>query len=95
MQKYEIKGKNIHRGCKDHGPYFYGLFYFENTMKKCNILKKDFSDNTGYNNTQEIETPLHQFKIITENKLYKDTTINYIRNHHTSNNLKQTNHVKN
>ena len=49
MKKYEIKGKNIHRGCKDHGPYFYGLFFFENTIKKCNILKKDFSDNAGYN----------------------------------------------
>ena len=24
-------------------------------MKKCNILKKDFSDNTGYNNIREIE----------------------------------------
>ena len=55
VKKYEIKGKNIHRGCKNHGPYFYDLFYFEYTMKKCNILKKDFSDNTGYNDVQEIE----------------------------------------
>jgi hypothetical protein len=47
-------------------------------MKKCNILKKDFSDNTGNNNIQEIEIPLCQFKIITENKLYKDIIINYI-----------------
>ena len=54
-KKYDNKKRGIHKGCKDHGPYFYKLFYFEYTMKKCNILNNDFSDNTGCNNIQEIE----------------------------------------
>ena len=55
VKKYEIKGKNIHRGCKDHGPYIYDKFYFEYTMKKCVIQSNDFFNKTGTYDVKEVE----------------------------------------
>ena len=54
-EKYDNKKLQIHKGCEDHGPYIYNNFYFDKTMKKCNILNKLFSDNKGLYNIQEIE----------------------------------------
>ena len=54
-QKYPNENRRIHKGCVDHGPYFYSIFYFDGTMKKCKVINKDFSDNKGYNNIQEVE----------------------------------------
>ena len=54
-QKYPNENRRIHKGCGDHGPYFYSIFYFDGTMKKCYIQSNDFSDNKGYINIQEIE----------------------------------------
>ena len=54
-KKYENKERRIHKGCGDHGPYFYNIFYFEYTMKKCRVLNRDFSDINGSINIQEVE----------------------------------------
>ena len=54
-QKHENKNRRIHIGCNDHGPYIYENFYFEYTMKKCNILNQNFSDIKGSNNIKEIK----------------------------------------
>ena len=54
-QKYENNKRRIHKGCSDHGPYIYDSFYFDGTMKKCNILSKNFVEKTGYYNIEEIE----------------------------------------
>ena len=54
-QKYLNENRRIHLGCEDHGPYIYGKFYFNKTMKKCVIGSKDFSNNTGTYDVKEVE----------------------------------------
>ena len=54
-QKYSNINEYIHKGCKDHGPYFYNKFYFEYTMKKCFIKSNDFFNNTGNFDVKEVE----------------------------------------
>ena len=54
-QKYTNQNLRIHKGCSSHGPYIYDKFYFEGTMKKCNILSKQFADESGIANIKEVE----------------------------------------
>ena len=54
-KKYDLKEQRIHKGCNDHGPYIYDKFYFEYSMKKCNIQSKDYSDVQGINNIKKVE----------------------------------------
>ena len=51
---YEQKLR-VHKGCGDHGPYIYEKFYFNKTMKICQILNSQFIDNTGNINIKEVE----------------------------------------
>jgi hypothetical protein len=51
-----IKGDlRIHKGCTNHGPYIYGKFYFESTMKKCVFGGKEFIDKKGTFDIKEVE----------------------------------------
>ena len=53
--KYSNQNLRIHKGCSNHGPYIYKKFYFDSTMKKCNILSSEFADSKGYKNIKEVE----------------------------------------
>ena len=54
-KKYENNNLRIHLGCNTHGPYIYGEFYFENTMKKCYIENRNFLEHTGTSDVEEVE----------------------------------------
>ena len=54
-KKYSNQKLRIHKGCSDHGPYIYSKFYFDGSMKRCNITGKEFTDSSGYKNIKEVE----------------------------------------
>ena len=54
-QQYSNQNLRLHRGCSDHGPYIHDNFYFDKTMKKCNILSKRYIDKPGYYSIKEVE----------------------------------------
>lgn len=46
----------IHKGCNDHGPYFYEYFYFDKTMNKCIIMRNNkIIESNGTINIKEVE----------------------------------------
>ena len=54
-QQYSNQNLRLHRGCSSHGPYIHDNFYFDKSMRKCNILSKRYIEKTGYNIIKEVE----------------------------------------
>ena len=54
--KFNEPNLYIHKGCNDHGPYFYDRFYFNKTMNQCVICNNNkIINSNGIINIKEVE----------------------------------------
>ena len=54
-QKYSNQNLKLHRGWKDDGRYIYDNFYFDKSMKICQILSKIYIEKPGCYTVKEVE----------------------------------------